>query len=103
MSPASDIGAFRDGRWKIEWLLAVIQRAVEAVIDRQMVFDFLAPQSCLGVVDADFRTVDLFLDLVKRSDGKAVLSASIRSPSGRGPRSASRHTTCISPSRLPSG
>jgi hypothetical protein len=25
------------------------------------------------VVDPDFRTIDLILDLVKRSDGKAVL------------------------------
>jgi hypothetical protein len=73
MSPVSDIGAFRNGPWKLDWFLTVIRRAIEAVIDKRMVFDFLSHPSCLGVVDPDFRTIDLILDLVKRSDGKAVL------------------------------
>ena len=38
-----------------------------------MAFDFLAHPSCLGVVDPEFKTVDLILDLVKRSEGKAVV------------------------------
>jgi hypothetical protein len=37
------------------------------------VFDFLAHPSCLGVVDPEFKTVDLILDLVKKADGKAVM------------------------------
>jgi hypothetical protein len=73
MSPVSDINAFRTGRWKLDWFLNSIRRAVERVIDKRMVFDFLAHPSCLGVVDPYFRTVDLILDLVKRADGKAVL------------------------------
>jgi hypothetical protein len=37
------------------------------------VFDFLAHPSCLGVVDPEFKSVDLILHLVKKSDGKAVV------------------------------
>ena len=73
MSPVSDINAFRTGRWKLEWFLTAIRRAVESAIARRATFDFLAHPSCLGVVDPEFRTVDLILELVKRSDNKAVV------------------------------
>jgi hypothetical protein len=73
MSPVSDIGAFRNGRWKLDWFLGVIRRAVEAVIAERRVFDFLAHPSCLGVVDPEFKTVDLILDLVKRAGPAAVV------------------------------
>jgi len=43
------------------------ERAVRAA------FDFLAHPSCLGIVDPEFKTVDLILDLVKRADGKAAI------------------------------
>src|SRR5207248_2249819 len=71
MSPISDIGAFRNGRWKLDWFLTAIRRSVEKTIETRTVFDFLAHPSCLGVVDPEFKTVELILDLVKRSDGKA--------------------------------
>ena len=73
MSPVSDINAFRTGRWKLDWFVATIRRVAERVIDKRMVLDFLAHPSCLGVVDPEFRTVDTLLDLVKQSDGKAVI------------------------------
>jgi hypothetical protein len=73
MSPVSDIGAFRTGRWKLDWFLTAVRRALTAVIEKRAVFDFLAHPSCLGVVDPELKTVDLILDLVKKSDGKAVL------------------------------
>ena len=73
MSPVSDITAFRTGRWKLDWFLTAVRRALESVIAGRLVFDFLAHPSCLGVVDPGFKTVDLILDLVKRSDGKAVI------------------------------
>ena len=73
MSPVSDINAFRTGRWKLEWFLTAVRRAVESVIERRATFDFLAHPSCLGVVDPEYKAVDLILDLVKRSDGKAVV------------------------------
>ncbi len=71
MSPISDIGAFRNGRWKLDWFLTAIRRSVEQAIEKRAVFDFLAHPSCIGVIDPEFKTVDLILDLVKRSDGKA--------------------------------
>ena len=75
MSPVSDIGAFRNGRWKLDWFLTAIRRAAETIITKRHVFDFLAHPSCLGVVDPEFKTVDLLIELVKRSDGKAVLTS----------------------------
>jgi peptidoglycan/xylan/chitin deacetylase (PgdA/CDA1 family) len=73
MSPISDIGAFRTGRWRLDWFVTAIRRAVERTIETRSVFDFLAHPSCLGVVDPEFKTVDLILDLVKKADGKAVM------------------------------
>jgi peptidoglycan/xylan/chitin deacetylase (PgdA/CDA1 family) len=73
MSPVSDINAFRTGRWKLEWFLLAIRRAVELVISRRATFDFLAHPSCLGVVDPEYEAVDLILDLVTQSAGKAVV------------------------------
>jgi hypothetical protein len=73
MSPISDINAFRNGRWKLEWFLTAIRRVVEDTIARGTAFDFLAHPSCLGVVDPEFRAVDLICDLVARSGGRAKL------------------------------
>jgi peptidoglycan/xylan/chitin deacetylase (PgdA/CDA1 family) len=74
MSPISDIGAFRGGRWKLDWFLRAIRAGVQAAIDRRGVFDFLGHPSCLYVTDPQFKTVDLICDLVKRSAGQAVLT-----------------------------
>jgi len=74
MSPISDIGAFRTGRWKLEDFLRVIRAALERVIARGEVFDFLGHPSCLYVVDPQFRTIDLICDLVEQSRGRAQLS-----------------------------
>jgi len=71
MSPISDIGAFRTGRWKLEWFLAAIRRAVAWTIERRAVFDFLAHPSCLGVVDPRLETIDLLCDLVRSAKGAA--------------------------------
>lgn len=75
MSPISDIGAFRNCRWKLDWFLNSIRRSVERTIATRTVFDFLAHPSCLGVVDPEFKTIDLILDLVKRSEGRAVIGS----------------------------
>jgi peptidoglycan/xylan/chitin deacetylase (PgdA/CDA1 family) len=73
MSPISDIGAFRNGRWQVDDFLATIRRAVELVIERRAVFDFLAHPSCLGVIDPHFKTIDLICDLVEKSNGAAEI------------------------------
>ena len=51
MSPISDIGAFRNGRWKLAWFLKAIRLGVEWAIDNKATFDFLGHPSCLYVTD----------------------------------------------------
>ncbi len=74
MSPVSDIVAFRTGRWKLDWFLRAVRRAVEWAIERRTAFDFLGHPSCLYVVDPQFRAVDLICDLVRQARGRAVIA-----------------------------
>lgn len=74
MSPISDIGAFRTGRWKLQWFLEALRRAVARAIEQRAVFDFLAHPSCLGVVDPELKTIDLLCDLVKAAGDAAELA-----------------------------
>jgi peptidoglycan/xylan/chitin deacetylase (PgdA/CDA1 family) len=71
MSPISDIGAFRNGRWQIDDFLDVIRQAVQLCIERRAAFDFLAHPSCLGVVDPTFKAIDVLCDLVENSNETA--------------------------------
>jgi peptidoglycan/xylan/chitin deacetylase (PgdA/CDA1 family) len=73
MSPISDIGAFRNGRWQLDDFLKAIRMAMEWVIEHRAAFDFLAHPSCLGVVDPRFRAIDLICDLVDKSAGAAEI------------------------------
>jgi peptidoglycan/xylan/chitin deacetylase (PgdA/CDA1 family) len=74
MSPISDIGAFRTGRWKLDWYLHAIRAGVEWAIDHGACYDFLAHPSCLYVVDPKFQAIDLICDLVEQSQGRAKLA-----------------------------
>lgn len=74
MSPISDIGAFRNGRWNLDSFLRSIEKSVRWSIEHGTVFDFLAHPSCLGVVDPEFRAIDLICRLVKESEGLAELT-----------------------------
>jgi peptidoglycan/xylan/chitin deacetylase (PgdA/CDA1 family) len=73
MSPISDIGAFRNGRWQLEDFLKAIGLALDWVIPRGAVFDFLAHPSCLGVIDPGCRAIDLICDMVEKSNGAAEI------------------------------
>jgi hypothetical protein len=73
MSPISDIGAFRNGRWKLDWFLKAIRQAVEWTIERRAVFDFLAHPSCLLVTDPEFQTIELICKLVRAARDRAAL------------------------------
>ena len=73
MSPVSDIGAFRNGRWKLDSFLRAIRLAVEWTIERRAVFDFLGHPSCLYVVDPKFRALELICDLVQKAGKRAAL------------------------------
>lgn len=74
MSPISDISAFRSGRWKLEWFLEAVRRAVTCAIESRRTFDFLGHPSCLYVVDPEFRVIDLICELVRRAGEKAQLA-----------------------------
>src|SRR5262245_36727001 len=82
MSPISDIGAFRTGRWKLEWFLRAIRAGVERAIEHRAVFDLLCHPSCMYVVDPQFRMIELICDLVEQAGGRAEL-ADLSAISGR--------------------
>jgi peptidoglycan/xylan/chitin deacetylase (PgdA/CDA1 family) len=73
MSPISDVGAFRTNYWKLEWFLKAIRLAVESVIDKGQVFDFLAHPSCLVVEDPKMESLKLICQLAKDAGEKAEL------------------------------
>ncbi|MBI2480588.1 MAG: hypothetical protein HYV60_18770 [Planctomycetia bacterium] len=73
MRPISDIGAFRTGRWKLEWFLTVIRESIEWAIAHRAVFDFLAHPSCMYVVDPEFKTIDLICELVSKHNDRATI------------------------------
>lgn len=73
MSPISDIGAFRTGRWKADWFVEVTRQAIQWCIDHQAAFDFLAHPSCLGVMDPEMKTIDMILRTVQAAGSRAQL------------------------------
>lgn len=73
MSPISDIGAFRGGRWKLDWFLASLKQCLDWTIDNGAVFDFLAHPSCLYVVDPEFRAIDLISETVRMAGDRAMI------------------------------
>jgi peptidoglycan/xylan/chitin deacetylase (PgdA/CDA1 family) len=73
MSPISDIGAFRTGRWPLEDFLEAIRRGVRWAIEHRAVYDFLSHPSCLVAMDPEFRAVELICDLVREAGPKAKL------------------------------
>ncbi len=73
MSPISDIGAFRGGRWKLTEFLDAVKLGVEWAIANGACYDFLAHPSCLGVVDPEFRAIDMICDLVAKAGDNARL------------------------------
>lgn len=73
MSPISDIGAFRTGRWKVESFLTAIRRGLEWAIENRACYDFLAHPSCLVAADPEFQAIDLILETVSRAGEKASI------------------------------
>jgi peptidoglycan/xylan/chitin deacetylase (PgdA/CDA1 family) len=73
MSPISDIGAFRTGRWKLEWFKDAVRQGVEWAIQHGAAYDFLAHPSCLYVTDPNFETIEMICDLVGRAGDRAEL------------------------------
>jgi hypothetical protein len=75
MSPVSDIGAFRTGRWRLDWFLASLRRCLQWTIKNARVYDFLAHPSCLYVVDPNFEAIDLICEMVRDAGDQAELAS----------------------------
>jgi peptidoglycan/xylan/chitin deacetylase (PgdA/CDA1 family) len=73
MSPISDVGAFRNARWKLGDFLHAIRLGVEWAIEHRAVFDLLAHPSVLYPNDPEFKTVELICDLVKKAGDRAAM------------------------------
>lgn len=73
MSPISDIGAFRTGRWELKWFREAVRQCVLHAVEHRTVFDFLAHPSCLGVVDPEFEIIDMICTLVRDAGDAASL------------------------------
>ena len=73
MSPISDIGAFRTGRWQLDWFLAVVRQSLTWCIANRAVFDFLCHPSCMYVVDPEFRTIELICNMVRQAGERAAI------------------------------
>jgi peptidoglycan/xylan/chitin deacetylase (PgdA/CDA1 family) len=73
MSPISDIGAFRGGRWPLDDFLTAIRLGLEWCIEHKAVYDFLAHPSCLVATDPTFKALELICKIVKDSGGKAEI------------------------------
>jgi peptidoglycan/xylan/chitin deacetylase (PgdA/CDA1 family) len=71
MSPISDIGAFRNGRWKLEHFLKAIRLGLDSAIERGMVYDFLSHPGCLYSMDSEFRAVELICEMVAEAGDRA--------------------------------
>lgn len=73
MSPISDIGAFRNGRWRRDDFLQAIRLGVEWAIEHRAVFDFLSHPSCLYVTDPQFKAINLICELAGDAGGRAAI------------------------------
>jgi peptidoglycan/xylan/chitin deacetylase (PgdA/CDA1 family) len=73
MSPISDVGAFRTGRWPLDTFLEAIRRAVTWAIEHGAVFDLLCHPSVMYPSDPEFKTFDLICDLVQEAGDRARL------------------------------
>ena len=71
MSPISDIGAFRNGRWNLDQFLRSTRMNLEWVIQHGAVFDFLSHPAVLSAMDPKFKAIDLICETVSNSSEKA--------------------------------
>jgi peptidoglycan/xylan/chitin deacetylase (PgdA/CDA1 family) len=73
MSPISDVGAFRNGRWPLDSFVETIKAGVSWAIEQRAVFSFLGHPSCLVATDPGFRTIDAICELVAGAGERAQI------------------------------
>jgi hypothetical protein len=71
MSPASDIGAFRTGRWPVEGFVEAVEAGIQWAIENSAVYDFLGHPSCLVAADPEFRVIDAICRQVQAHASRA--------------------------------
>lgn len=74
MTPISDIGAFRNGRWLLESFLRAIRAGINHALETGGVYDFLSHPACLYVTDPRFQAIDLICELVNHAKDRAELT-----------------------------
>ncbi|HEY4307910.1 MAG TPA: polysaccharide deacetylase family protein [Pirellulales bacterium] len=73
MSPASDINAFRSGRWQLAWFIESVRRGLGWAIENRAVYDFLGHPSCLYVTDPQFQVIDCICQQVAAAKDTAKI------------------------------
>jgi len=73
MSPISDVGAFRNARWKLEGFVDSVRKCVAQAIEDRSVFDFLSHPSVLYVMDPEFRVIETICEMVRDADDRAEI------------------------------
>jgi hypothetical protein len=73
MSPISDVGAFRNARWRLDSFLKAIRLGVEWAVEHRACFDLLCHPAVLYVHDPEFKVVELLCDLVQQARNRAAL------------------------------
>ena len=73
MSPISDVGAFRNGRWTLASFLQAVRLGVEWAIEHGAAYDFLAHPSCVYVTDPKFAGVEMICQLVADAGNRAEI------------------------------
>jgi peptidoglycan/xylan/chitin deacetylase (PgdA/CDA1 family) len=73
MSPISDIGAFRNGKWELDWFLKALRLSLEWVLENRAVFDFLAHPSCLYLKDPEFKAIEMICAMTRKGGDRAAL------------------------------
>jgi peptidoglycan/xylan/chitin deacetylase (PgdA/CDA1 family) len=74
MSAISDVGAFRNGRWKLDHFLKAVRLGVEWAIENRGVFDLLTHPSVLYPSDPEFKVFNLVCDLVEKAGDRAMIA-----------------------------
>ena len=73
MSPISDVGALRTGRWPLDDFMEAVRRGIMWAIENRAVYDFLAHPSCLYVADPEMKTIGMILKLAKDHSEKVEI------------------------------
>lgn len=74
MSPISDVGTFRNARWKLGDFLHAIRLAIERAIEDRAAFDLLCHPSIIYPGDPESRMPEFVCDLVRQAGNRAAVA-----------------------------